>query len=73
MMGLRKRMAKARQEGMSIAMMQQMKDEVDVPVTQDDCLEALRNVNRSVGNEDRHVWQFSLQTAKTVAARLDIY
>mmetsp|Transcript_59806 Transcript_59806/g.110709 ORF Transcript_59806/g.110709 Transcript_59806/m.110709 type:complete len:622 (+) Transcript_59806:69-1934(+) len=52
MMGLRKRMAKARQEGMSIAKMQQMKDEVDVPVTQDDCLEALRNVNRSVGNED---------------------
>mmetsp|Transcript_63377 Transcript_63377/g.151253 ORF Transcript_63377/g.151253 Transcript_63377/m.151253 type:complete len:629 (-) Transcript_63377:94-1980(-) len=52
MMGLRKRMAKARQEGMSIAKIHEMKDEVDVPVTQSDCIEALKNVNRSVGNDD---------------------
>merc|ERR1711879_1067816 len=44
MMGLRRRMQKARQEGLSIAKMQVLKDEVDVPVTQTDFLEALKNV-----------------------------
>mmetsp|Transcript_31095 Transcript_31095/g.68069 ORF Transcript_31095/g.68069 Transcript_31095/m.68069 type:complete len:600 (-) Transcript_31095:54-1853(-) len=52
MMGLRKRMQKARQEGISLAKMQMLKDEVDVPVTQDDFLEAIKNVSRSVGSED---------------------
>lgn len=52
MMGLRKRMQKARQEGISVAKMQMLKDEVDVPVTQEDFLEALRNVQKSVGTED---------------------
>mmetsp|Transcript_88096 Transcript_88096/g.247703 ORF Transcript_88096/g.247703 Transcript_88096/m.247703 type:complete len:610 (+) Transcript_88096:130-1959(+) len=52
MMGLRKRMQKARQEGISVAKMQMLKDEVDVPVTQSDFLEALRNVQKSVGTDD---------------------
>jgi len=52
MMGLRKRMAAARKEGISLAKMQSLKDEVDVPVTHADCVEALKNVNRSVGNDD---------------------
>merc|ERR1711948_215047 len=52
MMGLRKRMAKARQEGIPLAKMQALKDEVDVPVTQTDFLEAVKNVSRSVGSED---------------------
>lgn len=52
MMGLRKRMAKARQEGISVAKMQMLKDEVDVPVTQADFLEAVKNVSRSVGSDD---------------------
>lgn len=52
MMGLRKRMQKARQQGLSIAKMQMLKDEVDVPVTHEDFLEALRNVQKSVGTED---------------------
>merc|ERR1712032_706425 len=52
LMGLRKRMAKARQEGMPIAKMQMLKDEVDVPVSQADLLEAMTNVSRSVGNDD---------------------
>eukprot|EP00929_Paragymnodinium_shiwhaense_P086779 TRINITY_DN47213_c0_g1_i1.p1 TRINITY_DN47213_c0_g1~~TRINITY_DN47213_c0_g1_i1.p1 ORF type:complete len:626 (-),score=100.52 TRINITY_DN47213_c0_g1_i1:357-2126(-) len=52
MMGLRKRMQKARAEGVSIAKLHALKDEVDVPVMQADCLEALKNVQKSVGNED---------------------
>lgn len=52
MMGLRKRMQKARQEGIPLAKMQQLKDEVDVPVTQADFLEALKNVSKSVGTDD---------------------
>lgn len=52
MMGLRKRMLKARQEGLSIANMQSLKDEVDVPVTQADFVEAIKNVGRSVGTDD---------------------
>lgn len=52
MMGLRKRMQKARQEGISIAKMQMFKDEVDVPVTQTDFLEAVKNVSKSVGQDD---------------------
>jgi len=52
MMGLRKRMAKARQEGIPLAKMQALKDEVDVPVMQSDFLEAVRNVCKSVGNDD---------------------
>jgi len=52
MMGLRKRMAKARQEGMPIAKMQMLKDELNVPVSQADFLEAISNVSRSVGNDD---------------------
>merc|ERR1719329_434493 len=49
MMGLRKRMAKARAEGVPIAKLQSLKDEVDVPVTQSDFQEALKNVQKSVG------------------------
>lgn len=52
MMGLRRRMAKARAEGISLAKIQLLKDEVDVPVTQSDFLEAIKNVSRSVGSED---------------------
>lgn len=52
MMGLRKRMQLARKEGLSIAKMQMLKDEVDVPVTQADFIEALKNVSKSVGTED---------------------
>ncbi|CAK0870473.1 unnamed protein product [Prorocentrum cordatum] len=52
LMGLRKRMAKARQEGMPIAKMQMLKEEVDVPVSQADIQEAISNVSRSVGNDD---------------------
>jgi katanin p60 ATPase-containing subunit A1 len=52
MMGLRKRMQKARQEGISVAKMKMLQDEVDVPVMQLDFLEALRNVQKSVGTED---------------------
>lgn len=52
MMGLRKRMQRARKEGVSVAKMQMLKDELDVPVTQDDFMEALRNVQKSVGTED---------------------
>merc|ERR1719215_428284 len=52
MMGLRKRMAKARQEGIPLAKMQALKDELDVPVMQPDFLEAVKNVSKSVGNED---------------------
>jgi katanin p60 ATPase-containing subunit A1 len=50
MMGLRRRMQKARAEGKPITMVQQ--DEVDVPVTNQDFLEAARNVSRSVGTDD---------------------
>merc|ERR1719499_2990237 len=52
MMGLRMRMQKARQEGISLAKLQGIKEELDVPVTQADFLEAIRNVSKSVGNED---------------------
>merc|ERR1711920_716983 len=52
MMGLRKRMQKARAEGIPLVKIQALKDEVDVPVTQTDFLEAVKNVSRSVGSED---------------------
>ncbi|CAK9016843.1 unnamed protein product [Durusdinium trenchii] len=63
MMGLRRRMAKARQEGVvqraarlwsskSLVEMHNLKQEVDVPVTQADFFEAIHNVNRSVGTSD---------------------
>jgi len=52
MMGLRRRMQKARQEKMPLAQMQNLKNELDVPVTQTDFDEAVSNVSRSVGNED---------------------
>merc|ERR1712037_547816 len=52
LMGLRKRMAKARQEGLSVAKMQMLQDEVDVPVLQADFVEAIKNVSKSVGQED---------------------
>lgn len=53
MMGLRKRMAKARQEGISLLKMQdKIKDEAEVPVSQTDLLEACQNVSKSVGKED---------------------
>merc|ERR1712150_202702 len=53
MMGLRKRMAKARQEGISLVKMQAcIKDEVDVPVTQADLIDAIKNVSKSVGKDD---------------------
>lgn len=56
MMGLRKRMQKARQEGISVAKMQMLKDELDVPVSQSDFLEAQKNVCRSVGSDDLQVF-----------------
>lgn len=52
MMGLRVAMRQARAEGKSIAQMQNLKDEVDVPVGQDDFVQALKNVQKSVGTED---------------------
>jgi len=52
MMGLRKRMAKARQEGLKVAQMQALKDELDVPVSQQDLQDAVVNVCKSVGNDD---------------------
>ncbi|CAE7446403.1 KATNA1, partial [Symbiodinium pilosum] len=52
MMGLRRRMQQARKEGKSLQELNNLKQEVDVPVTQADFLEAISNVNRSVGNED---------------------
>lgn len=52
MMGLRKRMAKARAEGMKVSEMQKLKDEVDTPISQAEFLESLRNVSKSVGTED---------------------
>jgi len=51
MMGLRKRIAKARQEGTPLSQISQMQD-VDEPLTQADFLEALKNVSKSVGTED---------------------
>merc|ERR1719329_666050 len=47
MMGLRKRMAKARAEGMKVSEMQKLKYEVDTPISQADFLESLRNVSKS--------------------------
>merc|ERR1711937_113470 len=52
MMGLRKRMLKARQQGIALANMPGLKEEVDVPVNQADFVEALKNVSKSVGSED---------------------
>jgi len=52
MMGLRKRIAKARQEGLPLAKIAQMQKEVDTPVMQVDFQEALKNVSKSVGTED---------------------
>merc|ERR1712014_24204 len=52
MMGLRKRMQKARAEGVPLTKLKSLQDEVDVPVTQSDFVEALRNVQKSVGTED---------------------
>lgn len=52
MMGLRRRMQKARAEGIPIAKLQQLKDEVDVPVTNEDFLQAAINISRSVGTDD---------------------
>lgn len=51
MMGLRKRIAKARQEGTPLSQISQMQD-MDEPLSQADFLEALRNVSKSVGTED---------------------
>merc|ERR1711959_200919 len=51
MMGLRRRMQRARAEGIPIAKLQQLKDEVDVPVTNEDFLQAAKNVSRSVGTD----------------------
>merc|ERR1712173_70969 len=53
MMGLRKRIALARQEGLGVAKIRQMsQEEVDVPVTHQDFVEALKNVQKSVGTDD---------------------
>lgn len=53
LMGLRKRMAKARAEGISLTKISEsVTAEVNVPITQDDFLEALKNVSKSVGAED---------------------
>jgi len=52
MMGFRKKLAKARQEGIPLSQIAQMKNEVNIPVMHSDFLEALKNVNKSVGTED---------------------
>jgi katanin p60 ATPase-containing subunit A1 len=52
MMGLRKRLAEARQAGIPLAEIAKMEKEVDKPLTQADFLEALRNVSKSVGTDD---------------------
>ena len=53
MMGLRTKMKEARQKGLSAAQLTQAVGGIeDVPVTQRDFLEALSNVQKSVGNED---------------------
>lgn len=57
MMGLRKRMAQARAEGVGLEKLKIMKDEIDTPVTQEDFLEALSNVCKSVGTEDLQHFQ----------------
>lgn len=52
MMGLRKRLAEARKQGIPLSQIAQMQNDVDVPVMQADFVEALKNVNKSVGTED---------------------
>jgi len=51
MMGLRKRLAQARANGIPLSQISQMQD-VDEPLMQADFLEALKNVSKSVGTED---------------------
>merc|ERR1712125_121824 len=52
MMGLRKRMQKARAEGIPLHKLQHLKDEVDMPISNEDFLQAAKNVSRSVGTDD---------------------
>jgi len=52
MMGLRRRVQRAREEGTSLANIQVLQEDVDVPVTQKDFLDALKNVQKSVGAQD---------------------
>mmetsp|Transcript_81023 Transcript_81023/g.127603 ORF Transcript_81023/g.127603 Transcript_81023/m.127603 type:complete len:594 (-) Transcript_81023:40-1821(-) len=53
MMGLRRRLAEARQAGVPLTKIAQMqKEKADDPVTQADFQAALKNVSKSVGNED---------------------
>lgn len=51
MMGLRKRLAQARKDGIPLSQMAQIND-VEAPIMQADFLEALKNVSKSVGTED---------------------
>jgi len=52
MMGLRKRLAEARAQGIPLSQIAQMQKEVDVPLSQADFVEAIKNVSKSVGTED---------------------
>lgn len=53
MMGLRKRVAQLRSEGTRIAdVASELQNEVDVPITQADFHEAIKNTSKSVGTED---------------------
>jgi len=52
MMGMRRRLAAARAEGIPLTQIAKMQGDADVPVTQDDFLDALRNVSKSVGVDD---------------------
>jgi len=54
MMGLRVFLRKARKEGLTPEQIQVKKDELDVPIEQKDFLEALQNIQKSVGKEDLH-------------------
>jgi katanin p60 ATPase-containing subunit A1 len=51
MMGLRVKVAKAREQGIPLSEIAKMKD-TDAPLMQADFLEALKNVSKSVGTED---------------------
>jgi len=52
LMGMRAAMKEARAKGLKADEIQSLRAQLDVPVTQQDLLHAVKNVQRSVGNED---------------------
>mmetsp|Transcript_10419 Transcript_10419/g.22865 ORF Transcript_10419/g.22865 Transcript_10419/m.22865 type:complete len:565 (+) Transcript_10419:24-1718(+) len=52
LMGMRAAMKEARAKGLKADEIQSLRAQLDVPVTQQDLLSAVKNVQRSVGNED---------------------